>query len=364
MKQILCLAQEPWSSSPRRTQQLLSRLHDANLLYFSPASGWFDPNLGQQGRKVRPNVRFYTLPPRFFPTSVPFSALSHTNHRLVSFIRSKMAKHHVHRPLLWTTSPEQVHLLDKLEYNGLVYDCDRNWEDFFPPEWEGRLAHMADVVFAASPYLAERLEPCSANVTLLPNGVTYPLFSNPDLSQLIDPLPHIQGPILGWSGSIREDLNLNPIFYAAYQRPNWTFLLLGPRFRHPQLEQLAQLRNVVLAGPCPLSQVPSWLNRCQVLIDLLYEDSPEDGVISTRLYEYLSTGKPIVSMLWPDQIEVFPDVVYAAHTNREFVQMCSHAMEEAPRFVTQRRQTYGEKANWSQRVTLVSQILELSGLLL
>ena len=39
MKQIICLAGQPWSSSPGRTQQLLSRLRDTQVLYFSPAAG-------------------------------------------------------------------------------------------------------------------------------------------------------------------------------------------------------------------------------------------------------------------------------------------------------------------------------------
>ena len=60
MKQILCLAGEPWSSSPGRTQQLISRLRDTQILYFSPANGRSDRSFRQKGKKVRPNVTVYT----------------------------------------------------------------------------------------------------------------------------------------------------------------------------------------------------------------------------------------------------------------------------------------------------------------
>ena len=122
------------------------------------------------------------------------------------------------------------------------------------------------------------------------------------------------------------------------------FGLLGRQEDNPLLPRLRRQPNVALAGPCPLNEVPDWLFRCDVLLELLREDRPDSDVISGRLYEYLSTGKPIVSMLWPEQVEIFPDVVYGAHDEREFLTLCQHALEEAPGFVSQRRQSYGAAA--------------------
>lgn len=53
-------------------------------------------------------------------------------------------------------------------------------------------------------------------------------------------------------------------------------------------------------------EVPEHLSRCRVLLNFLREEQPDCDVIPTRIYEYLSTGRPIVSMLWPDQVEHFP----------------------------------------------------------
>ena len=39
MKQIICLSNEPWSASPGRTQQLLSRLKDAGVRVFTASNG-------------------------------------------------------------------------------------------------------------------------------------------------------------------------------------------------------------------------------------------------------------------------------------------------------------------------------------
>ena len=75
MKQILCLSMEPWSGSPGRTQQLICRIKDAQILYFSPAAGRLDRSFRQKGRRVRPNIAVFTLPPLLLPTEERFGRL-------------------------------------------------------------------------------------------------------------------------------------------------------------------------------------------------------------------------------------------------------------------------------------------------
>lgn len=362
MKQILCLSGEPWSKLPGRTQHLVSRLRNTQILYFSPASSRWDQSFRQRGRKVRPNVTIYTLPPLLLPLEERHGPLFRRQQRKVGqYIAHKADAHRFSAPLLWTTNPEHIHLLDYLSYEGLIYDCDREWDEL-PPHWEGSLASAADVVFAASPVLADRLSPCSSNIALIPNGLNQPLFlPNPNRP---DPLPQVRGPVLGWAGTLRADLDLSPLLFAALERPDWTFLLLG-RLEEipPLLSRLKRLPNVLLPGPRPAAEVPCWLYRCQVLLDFLREDRPYDDVVSPRLYEYLATGRPIVSMLWPDQVERFPDVVYGAHDPQEFLQLCAHALEEAPGFVSGRRRGYAQRAAWPLRVEEVERILTTSGLL-
>lgn len=362
MKQILCLSNEPWSNRlPGRTQQIVSRLRDCQVLYFSPAQSPRDKSFLKKGRQVRPNVTAYTLPPILFPISEQYRRLFQMAWNKISrFIQDTAARKRFREPLLWTTHPRHVHLVDRLEYGALVYDCDRVW-DGPPVHWEGSLAQAADVVFAASPLLRERLAPCSANIALLPNGINLPLF-DPSLRRP-DPMPGVTAPIFGWAGAVREGLDLSPVLYAAQARPDWGFLLLGAvDKRNPFLRQLDRLSNVYLTGPRPAAEVPDWLYRCQVLMDLPRMDLPFDEVVSPRLYEYLATGKPVVSMLWPDQVEQFPDVVYGAQELEEFVTLCAHALEEAPG-LARRRMDRAAQTAWPVRVNEVERILTTAGLL-
>ena len=74
MKQIVCLATSPWYPIPTRKQQVMSRMPDAEILYFDPSAtiiaplrdkstkplmtAWKEP-----GEKVRDNITVYRLPP-------------------------------------------------------------------------------------------------------------------------------------------------------------------------------------------------------------------------------------------------------------------------------------------------------------
>lgn len=248
MKQIVCLSNEPWSPSPGRTQQLVARLKDVQVLYFSPAESWRDQRFRGKGRAVKPNITTYTLPPLLLPVDERYGELFQLGQRkLARYIAGKIAKHRFRAPLLWTTCPEQVHLLDRLDYDGLVYDCDREWDDL-PPAWEGVLSSTADVVFAASQGLADRLSPCSSNIALLPNGTAYPLFAKAARPPEDRP-PRRSAPTFGWAGTIHPDLDLSPVLHAAHAHPEWNFLLLGRREPNPLVKKLKRLPNVSFLPP-------------------------------------------------------------------------------------------------------------------
>ena len=52
MNQYVCLASAPWQAVPTRTQQLMTRLKGAQVLYFEPPGRrWRKP-----GRKLRPGL--------------------------------------------------------------------------------------------------------------------------------------------------------------------------------------------------------------------------------------------------------------------------------------------------------------------
>lgn len=359
MKQYIVLSDSPWRSVPTRTQQLVTRLKNSVVLFFEPAHGTGKGHK-EPGRQVRQNVTVYTLPA--LPPVPERAGFLHrrTWKRQADFISHAAAHHRFRDPVLWTTSPEQVHLLDLLAYRGLIYDCGRDWSAL-PPQWEGDLAASADVIFAASPWLADRLSPCNGNIALLPNGVNFPMFCRSDLD--IPPeLQNLRGPVMGWVGAIGPDLDLDPVAYTAVLHPEWTFVLVGRVGENPRLAYLDELPNVRFLGHKPMVDIPDYLGQFDVCLDLRRTRQEYDDVTPRRIYEYLSTGKPIVTLLFPEQVEEYPDVIYGAHTLEEYARMCGRALQEDKTWVAPRRRDYGMAAAWSKRAEDIQRILEAIGL--
>ncbi len=355
MKQIVCLSYIPWSAYPSRTQQLISRFPDTEILFFEPAGAT------SKGRKVRPNVMVYPLPaPLPFADQMKFM-LRRSRRRTAKYIEKVMARHRFRLPLLWCTSPEQVHLIGMLPHRGLVYDCHRYWSDL-PLEWEGSLAAGAEVCFVASEGLADRLSTCSSNIALLPNGNNFPMFCREDL-EIPPELADLTGrPVLGFVGTLYEDLDVTPLLMAADEHPQWTFILIGSVEDSPYLSRLEKRENIRILGPRPPVEIPDYLGRCDVCFHLLRRSEMGGDVTACRIFEYLAAGKKVVSMLWPRQMPEFPDVMRPARTPEIFVEQCAAALLENPELSRQRRRDYAAASAWDVRAQEVIRILEINGL--
>lgn len=338
----------------------MTRLRDAQILYFEPPCSLGSRAHKKPGRKVRPGLTVYTLPPVWNLNPKHHVLFDRQQRRLGRFIARKAESHRFRDCVLWATSPKQVHLLEHVPHGSVVYDCDRDWPQF-PLEWESDLALEAEVVFAASPGLADRLSPCNGNIALLPNGVNYPMFCRERLEVPAELDCH-PSPRLGWLGPIRRDTDLAPVLQTALDMPGCSFLFLGEVESNPLLPQLESLPNVAVLGPWTPEALPECLAAFDVCLNFLRRSEVGSDVIPERLYQYLSTGKPIVSMLWEDQVEHFPDVVYGAHSPEEFSLLCDRALNEVGDWARRRRREYGAGATWSARADEVCRILSTIGL--
>lgn len=362
MSAIVCISAAPWRSIPTRTQQLMTRLKGTQIFFFEPPAERGSQEYKKPGRKVRPGITVYTLPPVWDVTPRQRLRFRHNQRKTADFIQGILRRSDQREPLLWCATPEGVHLLDYLPYKGLVYDCDRYWTQF-PLTWESDLAIAADVVFAASGGLVDRLSPCSGNIALVPNGCNYPMFTRSDI-EVPQTLKEAGKPLLGYAGTLWADLDLDPIFTCAAAHPDWWFLLLGAQEPSPALERLRAMPQVILADRCPLIEVPDYVHQCDVCLDLRRTGVAND-VCSSRIFEYLSAGKPVVRHSFPGQVEDFsvPGLCYQSDELHGFVAACEQALREDSHWLQTRRREAGEASAWDNRALTVQKILETNMLL-
>lgn len=358
MNQIVCLSYSPWLARASRTQQLLTRLSDAQVLFFEPAPPKGAP-MPEQGRRVRAHITAYTLPaPLPGPQEHPLLQRRKLD-RAADFVQRIMDKHRFVEPVLWCTAPVHAPFLDKLAYRGAVYDCHRFWDEAYL-ELESDLTCHAEVVFAASPGLVKRLSPCNDNIALLPNGVNPLLFLQQEhaLPPAMERLPGRT--VLGRVGSLTGKVDLQPLLHAAARRPEWTFVLMGPATRQAA-QQLRGQDNILLTGPVTPLDLPDYLYRCDLLFDLLRQDRMGSDVISPVIYEYLAAGKPVVAVTDPAVPDPLPQLVRSAYDGPGFLRSCRDALAEGPSAIG-RRQAFAQQSSWGSRAAQVSNILEATGL--
>lgn len=359
MKQILCLSHLPWQARPNRTQQLLTRLPDVQTLFIEPAPAKGAP-IPEQGRRMRANLTVYTLPSPL-PGPRDRSMLDRRRlDRMTNFLQQAMDRHGFREPVLWCTSPAHAVFLDRLAYRGLVYDCHRIWGELLQ-DAEQELTRQAEVTFAASPGLVQRLSPFCSNVALLPNGVNPLLFggAGSSLSTGAAGLPGQK--VLGRVGDLNSQVDLEPLLYAARHRPEWTFVLIG-RCTRQAARGLTGQDNIRLLGQVNALDIPEYLAACDLLFELRVQDKYSFDVVPARIYEYLASGKPIVTVADPTLPEPFPELVYTAYDGPGFLRRCKAALNESPA-LSQNRREYAAQCSWTRRAAQVYAILDGSGLL-
>ena len=357
MKQILCLSSAPWRKRPTRTQRFLSQFPDAEILYFEPGS------LHQKRKdcqRAAPLTYVYTLPYISGVTAEQEHLGWLSRRKTLQYILGCMNYHRFDHPLLWVCSPLYNEFLQDIPYSGLIYDCDQDWSNL-PILWESQLTTRADIVFAASVGLEDHLSPCSKNIEVVPNGLDYALF-NPERTEEL-PCPQelrtMPYPIFGYTGTIWQNLNLAPVAAAAKAHPEWSFVLIGRILAgNPYFRRLRKLPNVHFLGAKKTSEIPAYLRHFNAGMSFLRDGMEDDDVLSPRIYEYLSTGMPIVSMYHQLHLEEYPQLIESAYSPQMFVEMCEKVLDYDSLIRKEERKALARECDWSVRCHQVKEVLD------
>lgn len=313
---IACISLENWDDTWRRNQHLAAQLVAQGMvrrvLFVEPAvpGGRARRHSPQPGIDVlRPALR---LPKRLGGLRLLGAELRH------SALRGMDA--------LWINDATLGRYCN-LSSVPAVHDVTDDWRTFANPhrirhriiEAEDLLARRARTV-VCSRVLADRwAERYGESTTIVHNGVDVQAFAVAQPRDLGAGGPHV-----GYVGTIhRERVDLDLVLQLAASGRVGTVHLVGPLALERAAEQeLRTAPRVLVHGPVPAAEVPSWLKAMDVLISPHVVTDFTLSLDAIKSYEYAVAGRPVVATATSgfqhlaDSVSVVPRAEFLAAVSR------------------------------------------------
>ncbi len=380
MRQILCLSTSDYYPIPTRKQNVMNRLTDAQVIYVDPPVTLIAP-FKDKAAKEKLHARFVDNPlPHISHYSPPAVLPFYNKNRFINAINQKrMAGYLAHLCrengfgrdfTLWVYSPMYADVVAPLAaalgiepaslWKHTVYDCvDRHsaYPGLIDPEvvdeMEEDLAAACGCVFTTAQGLYDRLSRLNDNCHLIPNGAAYELFSRTAEMEKEGASPHF-----GFVGMLQECIDYDIIRAVAESFPQGRVSLVGKSLPGVDLSSIRDLPNVELRGLVPQAELPGIIKDFDVCLNVFAQNDLSRDVSPLKFYEYLATGKPVVSTPVPLQVRDYADCVYVAEDKADFIEKCRLALKDTDPRRRAARMERARACSWDERVRMMIDILD------
>lgn len=368
---IICISSVDWDPIWTRKQQVMSRLPKSNrILYVEPPitllSPFKDPALWRKWkawlkgvRHLNDNVYLYS-PPVTMPFGNRFRLINRINQWLISVsLRRAASLLEMHNPIVWTYMPNTADLVDLMgQRKLLVYDCVDEHSEYtgfidkaVMTEMETDLLKKCDIVFVTAEGLYRSKKDFTQTIYYLPNAANVQHFmkAQDPATPVPEDIGAIPGPIIGFVGVIQDWIDLDLVRDAAQSHPEWSFVMVGPVGVGIDVSSLKGLPNVYFLGRKDLQDLPGYIKAFDVCINPFKINELTDKVSPLKFYEYLASGKPIVSVNMPG-VSSFADVVEISENTAGFIKGLEKAINGDSPDRTAARLERARENSWESRV--------------
>ncbi|WJD64039.1 glycosyltransferase [Pseudomonas kurunegalensis] len=241
----------------------------------------------------------------------------------------------------------------------VVYDCMDHHEGFGNVSEEmlaieKALVSNSDLTITTSSWLDELVGKSTSRRALIRNAGEYGHFAR----RPTEVFKAQEGRrIIGYYGAIAEWFDVDLLEAIAARFSQHLILLIGADTVNAAA-RLSRYDNVVFTGEKPYSELPGYLHAFDVcllpfkVIPLTLATNP------VKVYEYLSAGKPVVSVDLPE-IRQFENLVHTAPDHQAFLdavdQVLTHPSSEHD---VQLRQSFASNQTWLHRAGQLTEVVE------
>lgn len=262
----------------------------------------------------------------------------------------------------WVVFPAWTPLVLKLrkEYGWKVmYDCLDAHAEFsnvnaIRAEEERLLIKESDLVTASSQYLYKQAQNIRDDgIVYLPNACEFHHFSKLPPNDLV----RVKKPIMGYIGAINDWFDTDLVEFLVTRKSNWNFVFIG-EVNDSAAERLRRYANVHFLGEMIYHDLPQFIHHFDVCL-IPFKDIPLIRATNpVKFYEYLASGKPIVSTKIPE-LEQYNQLCYIAENKEDFLKQTELALMEKDRqLLRDSRINFAKQNTWRHRVDTLYPYLE------
>jgi glycosyltransferase involved in cell wall biosynthesis len=385
---IVYFGPEKWEGMWRNRHQLMSRFARRNkVIYVEPVISlrklMHQLQRGHAGkveflkafcqrrvRRVSENLYIYNSPV-FIPVSGRFPLDKITWWTWKLLMKRTFRRLGFYRPIIWLSKPDMLNFTGSFAEKLIIYHVVDEYSAYGHPNKENKkhlriseqkMLKRADIVVVVSQTLYETKSVCNEHTYIVPNGVDIDSYNRALSSKESPPadIIRLQRPIIGYSGLISCRLNLDLIHHVACSHPEWSLVFIGAideRWCENQLARLSQLNNVSFLGLKDIKAVPYYVKAFDVCLIPYMINEETENLSPLKLYDFLATGKPIVTTAFPSALE-FEDIVYIADSKESFTHNIKKALLEQNDDLFSARRHSASLNTWEQRIKQLSRLIE------
>ncbi|NWA26171.1 glycosyltransferase [Pseudomonas gingeri] len=242
----------------------------------------------------------------------------------------------------------------------LIYDCMDHHEGFGNVaqellDLEKALMRRADLLVATSSWIEQHGKRENPNVCVIRNAAEYSAFCQVP-EQIYRDTQNRK--IIGYYGAIAEWFDLQLVKQLAQAFPQHLVLLIGNDTVNAK-KYFKGCPNIVMHGEVPYTSLPYYLHAMDVcllpfkVIPLTLATNP------VKVYEYLSAGKPVVSVKLPE-LDQFGSLANTAENPTEFIAAVQGILEQLPEpeSASLARQQFAKTQTWKHRAIALRQAID------
>ena len=368
-----------WGMNPSCGTHIMRNLAKANrVLYVNPISSDLLGIQGRNGfwrrmvRKLKSLLKFarrvsgnlYIVSPIFLPIQ---------GNAVVDWVNNALLKMQVRlfirllgfrRPLVWVENVRAADIISSFRRCLIIYHVSDRF-DLCPyarnkdklREREFWMTSNSDLIICVSRKLYESKKKVRSDIYYLPHGVDFELFRKAaENGECFEGLLNVPHPIAGYFGTLTAENDTELLKHCAANLRNILFVLAG-QITAGDYGELAKMPNVILLGQVPYEKIPALCASFDVCLLPWKMSEWVTYCNPLKLFEYMASGRPIVSVPIGEVVEKYADIVSLARNKEEYCDAIVWELNNDTAERERRRIETAREHSWDNHIEQLSRII-------